>query len=88
MEKPKRVEVLASLRALPLKPMLSTQLPLALAFGVATNLLPWLLMFPSMGFGWFGRDAPAELLLIRTSFVNHTRCLAAGSRLPATRWAS
>ena len=44
---------------------------LALGFGLLTNLLPWLFMFPSMGFGVFGKDGPAELMLLRTSFVNH-----------------
>jgi hypothetical protein len=44
---------------------------LALGFGLFTNLLPWLWMFPSMGFGAFGAAAPPELLLLRTSLVNH-----------------
>jgi hypothetical protein len=44
---------------------------LALGFGTLTNLLPWLWMFPSMGFGAFGHLAPAELMLLRSSFVNH-----------------
>ena len=43
----------------------------ALAFGLVTNLLPWLVMFPSMGLGLFGLRAPSELLLLRSSFVNH-----------------
>ncbi len=36
-----------------------------------TNLLPWLILFPAMGFGWFGGAAPPELQLPRTSVVNH-----------------
>ena len=43
----------------------------ALAFGLFTNLLPWLLMFPSMGFGVLGLRGPSELLLLRSSLVNH-----------------
>jgi hypothetical protein len=43
----------------------------ALAFGMLTNVLPWLFMFPAMGLGAFGRAAPPELMLLRTSFVNH-----------------
>jgi len=39
--------------------------------GFLTNLLPWLIMFPDMGLGWFGSAAPRELLLFRTSLVNH-----------------
>jgi hypothetical protein len=46
-------------------------LVLALGFGILTNLLPWLLMFPSMGFGTFGGAAPAELMLLRSSFLGH-----------------
>jgi hypothetical protein len=46
-------------------------LALAVAFGVTTNLLPWLVMFPSMGFGLFGREGPPDLMLFRTSSVNH-----------------
>src|SRR5215472_2242919 len=30
----------------------------ALAFALCTNLLPWLLMFPAMGYGWFGAHGP------------------------------
>jgi hypothetical protein len=44
---------------------------LALTFGVCTNALPWFWMFPSMGFGVLGRAGPPELLLLRSSFVNH-----------------
>jgi len=50
---------------------------LALSFGFATNVLPWLLMFPAMGFGAFGKDAPAELMLFRTSLLNHV-CFGVG----------
>jgi hypothetical protein len=43
----------------------------SLAFGVFTNVLPWLLMFPATGFGWLGAQGPREYLLLRTSLVNH-----------------
>lgn len=43
----------------------------ALLFGLATNALPWLLMFPAMGFGLFGLAGPEDALLFRTSLVNH-----------------
>jgi hypothetical protein len=43
----------------------------ALAFGLATNALPWLIMFPAMGFGWFGLAGPAEHHLLRSSLVGH-----------------
>jgi hypothetical protein len=53
---------------------------LSLVFGVATSLLPWLLMFPSMGFGLFGRRGPAELLLFRTSATLRARALTRDKR--------
>lgn len=43
----------------------------ALTFGIATSGFPWLLMFPSMGFGFFASKAPQEAHLLRTSFFNH-----------------
>lgn len=43
----------------------------AVAFGLFTNVLPWLFMFPSMGFGFFGLEGPPEAHLLRSSFLNH-----------------
>jgi hypothetical protein len=43
----------------------------AVGFGLLSNLLPWLWMFPSMGFGLLGRTAPPEWLLFRSSLVAH-----------------
>ena len=43
----------------------------ALAFALCTNLLPWLLMFPAMGYGWFGVRGPAETRLFLSSLVTH-----------------
>src|SRR5215468_2611846 len=30
----------------------------ALGFALCTTLLPWFLMFPAMGYGWFGTQGP------------------------------
>ena len=43
----------------------------ALAFGLCTNALPWLLMFPAMGYGFFGAHGPEGTRLFSTSLVNH-----------------
>jgi hypothetical protein len=43
----------------------------ALGFGLLTNALPWFVMYPAMGFGVLGLAGPPELMLLRTSFVNH-----------------
>jgi len=49
----------------------SRSLALALAFGLCTNLLPWLLMFPAMGYGLFGSHGPAGTRLFVSSLVSH-----------------
>ena len=43
----------------------------ALGFGLWTNLLPWLLMFPAMGYGWFGAQGPPGTRLFASSLVTH-----------------
>lgn len=43
----------------------------ALGFGVLTTVLAWFLMFPAMGWGIAGTRGPEQLLLTRTSLVNH-----------------
>lgn len=43
----------------------------ALGYGLLTNALPWLVMFPAMGYGFFGAQGPAEFLLLRSSLLNH-----------------
>jgi len=43
----------------------------ALGFALCTNLLPWLLMFPAMGYGWFGAHGPAGTRLFLSSLLTH-----------------
>lgn len=43
----------------------------ALAFGLCTNALPWLLMFPAMGYGFFGAHGPEGTRLFISSLMNH-----------------
>jgi hypothetical protein len=43
----------------------------ALGFALCTNLLPWLLMFPAMGYGWFGAHGPQGTRLLLSSIVTH-----------------
>lgn len=43
----------------------------AISFALCTNLLPWLLMFPAMGYGWFGAHSPPGTRLFPSSFVTH-----------------
>jgi len=43
----------------------------ALAFGLCTSVLPWLLMFPAMGYGLFGAHGPTGTRLFISSLLNH-----------------
>ncbi len=43
----------------------------ALAYGFATNVFPWFLMFPAMGFGVFGAKGPKNRKLFASSLLNH-----------------
>jgi hypothetical protein len=49
----------------------SRNLGLALLFGLCTNALPWLLMFPAMGYGFFGMHGPAGTRLFVSSLLSH-----------------
>ena len=46
-------------------------LPAAAAYGIATSALPLLIMFPSMGYGWFGLRSGEAARLIRTMLLGH-----------------
>ena len=41
------------------------------AFGAATSLLPWLLLLPAFGWGWFGRRGPPGSNALLASAVSH-----------------
>ena len=43
----------------------------ALAYGVATTVASWFFVFPSMGFGVFGRGSPEGLRAPLSSLANH-----------------
>jgi hypothetical protein len=40
-------------------------------FGVATSLLPWLLLLPAFGWGWFGRRGPRGSNAVLASTLSH-----------------
>lgn len=42
-----------------------------IAFGIFTNIFPWLVMYPAMGFGFFGSRLTVTKKLILFSFINH-----------------
>jgi DUF2938 family protein len=43
----------------------------AIGYGLVTCVFPWFLVFPSLGFGAFGRKGPQELKIFRSSLMNH-----------------
>jgi hypothetical protein len=58
---------LVALRRLGLKPD-----PLkAMAFGVATSLLPLLILYPSWGYGWFGLRSDEASRMLRIMLLGH-----------------
>jgi hypothetical protein len=44
----------------------------ATAFGIATAALPLLVLFPSLGYGWFGLRSGEAARLARTMLLGHT----------------
>jgi Protein of unknown function (DUF2938) len=43
----------------------------AVGYGLCTSVFAWLLMFPSMGYGWFGAHGPAGTRLFVSSLWSH-----------------
>jgi hypothetical protein len=43
----------------------------ALAFGLCTSVLPWLLMFPAIGYRLFGAHGPDRTRLFVSSLISH-----------------
>lgn len=52
-------------------------LKLALTFALLTSVLPWMLMFPAMGYGFFGTRGPAGTRLFTSSLISHA-CFGVG----------
>ena len=40
-------------------------------YGLATTVLPWLWLYPSIGLGFFASKSPDRWRLVKTSVVNH-----------------
>ncbi len=60
--------------------------PAGTAFGIATAVLPLLVMFPSMGYGWFGFRSGDAARLNRIMLLGHT-AFGVGIGLWAPRFA-
>jgi len=54
------------------EPAIRHQLWMPLVFGLATVLLPWLWLYPSIGLGFLASKTPRKSPYIVTSLVNHT----------------
>ena len=44
----------------------------AVVFGLCTSVLPWFMVYPAFGKGWFGSKAPKTARPVLTSIVSHT----------------
>ena len=44
---------------------------IAIGFALCTNVFPWFLMFPAMGYGWFGLRGPRNTRLFGSSVAAH-----------------
>jgi hypothetical protein len=44
----------------------------AIVFGLCTSVLPWFMVYPAFGKGWFGSKTPKAARPILTSLVSHT----------------
>ena len=54
------------------EPIIRDQLWIPLVFGIATVILPWFWLLPSIGFGFLASKSPDKLSIIKTNLVNHT----------------
>jgi len=54
------------------EPTIRYQIWVPLIFGIATVILPWSWLFPSIGLGFLASKSPDKLSIIKTSLVNHT----------------
>ncbi len=63
-----------------------TSLAVGTAYGIATAVLPLLLMFPSMGYGWFGLQSGEAARINRIMLLGHT-AFGVGIGLWAPRFA-
>jgi hypothetical protein len=54
------------------EPAIRHQLWMPLIFGIATVLLPWLWLYPSIGLGFLASKSPKKSPYIVASLVNHT----------------
>lgn len=52
-------------------PLPSNHLLGGLLFGLATSMLPWFVLLPSFGWGWFGRGGPPGSNALLASPISH-----------------
>ena len=60
-------------------------MPAAIAYGVATGVLPLLLMYPSMGYGCCGRRSDDARRIVRAMLLGHVAFGAGIGAWTATR---
>jgi len=50
---------------------LSEHLVTGIVYGLATSLLPWFILMPALGWGWFGSKTPFESEPVITPLLSH-----------------
>ncbi|MBT8378633.1 MAG: DUF2938 domain-containing protein [Ignavibacteria bacterium] len=54
------------------EPTIRDQIWISLIFGIATVVLPWFWLFPSIGLGFLASKSPNKSSILKTSLINHT----------------
>ena len=54
------------------EPTIRYQIWIPLIFGIATVILPWFWLLPSIGLGFLASKSPNKLSIVKTNLVNHT----------------
>lgn len=54
-----------------LQPSKTATILVGLGYGILTNVFPWGLMYPSMGFGMLARKLSFQKSILQLSFLNH-----------------
>jgi hypothetical protein len=54
------------------EPAIRYQIWMPLIFGIATVILPWFWLLPSIGLGFLASKSPNKLSIIKINLVNHT----------------
>lgn len=55
-----------------IEPIIHDQIWISLIYGIATIVLPWFWLFPSIGLGFLASKSHNKSSILKTSLINHT----------------